>query len=117
MLTSPIELDALGRTLTPLPTHAPCSGNSSVTLGPVPPPPPPPPPVPTVTVVFAVAVRPAPSVTVRFSVCVPAESPVVFHMYVALDPLTLWVESVVVLSCLRTNCVGEPCALEALMLT
>ena len=35
-----------------------------------------------------------------------------------MEPLlTLWLESVVALSSLRTNCVGEPCALPAAMLT
>src|SRR5437660_62384 len=72
----------------------------------------------TVTETLAVAVRPAPSVTPRFSVWVPAATPLVFHAYVALEPpLTLWVDSVVALSSLRTNWVGDPWALPAVMLT
>src|SRR5207253_2725145 len=72
----------------------------------------------TVTDTAAVAVRPAPSVTLRFSVWAPVATALVSHAYVAVAPLaTLWVESVVALSSWRTNCVGEPWALPAAMLT
>ena len=71
----------------------------------------------TVTVTAAVAVRPVLSVTTRLSVCVPLGAPLVFQAYVAVEPLTLWLDSVVVLSSFTKNDVGEPCALPALMLT
>src|SRR5207237_8389507 len=72
----------------------------------------------TVTETLAVAMRPAPSVTLRFSVWAPLATPPVFHAYVALEPLlTLWVDSVAALSSLRTNWVGDPWALAAVMCT
>jgi hypothetical protein len=66
----------------------------------------------------AVAVRPAPSVTVRFKVWAPFDVVVVFHEYVADVPLgMLCDDSVVALSSLRTNWVGDPWMLLAVMLT
>src|ERR1051325_10696523 len=106
-----------------LPVHALPAGDVMLTVGGVPPGGGVPPDggLLTVTVTDAVAVRPAPSVTVRSSVCVPFGTgvvPFVLHAYVAVVPLvTLCVDSVVALSCLRTNCVGEPCALVAAMFT
>src|SRR5438309_4935821 len=66
---------------------------------------------------LAVPARPAASVTVRSSVCPPGGTLAVFHMYVAVDPETLWLESVVLAACMSRNCVGEPCVLPAFIVT
>src|ERR1051325_2871888 len=102
-----------------LPVHALFAGFTMVTVGGVTSPPPGGGVVVllTVTEIDAVAVRPPPSVTVRSSVCAPFETSVVSHVADAVDPVTLWSESVVTLSCLSTKCVGEPCALVADMFT
>src|SRR5205085_11809184 len=96
-----------------LPVHAPFEGLLIVTVGGVGSPP----PLLTVTVTAAVAIRPAASVTVRYRESLAYGTPVVFREAGAMLPATLWLESVVALSCLSRNCVGEPCALLAPMLT
>ena len=68
-----------------LPVHVPLAGLVIVTVGGVGSAP----PLLTVTVTAAMAVRPAASVTVRFSVWLPAGTPVVFHEAVAVLPATL----------------------------
>src|SRR5215831_2768711 len=95
-----------------LPVHTPLAGDVMLTVGGVVSPPPPP-PFETVTGMAADAVRPAPSVTIRLSVWLPFGTPVVFQLAVAVAPLTLWLEIVVLLSSFSTNDVGEPCALVA----
>src|SRR5687768_749486 len=118
MLTRPALSEAATLMAMLLPVHTLPVGEVMLTVGGVVSPPPPPPVVLlTVTETVAVAVRPALSVTVRFSVWVPLVRPVVVQVVLAVEPLTLWLKMVAPLSTLRTNEVGEPCALLALMLT
>src|SRR5687767_14876231 len=118
MLTRPALSEAATLMAMLLPVHTLPVGEVMLTVGGVVSPPPPPPVVLlTVTETVAVAVRPAPSVTVRFSVWVPLVRPVVFQLVLAVEPLTLWLKMVAPLSTLRTNEVGEPCTLLALMVT
>src|SRR5687767_2857928 len=118
MLTRPALSEAATLMAMLLPVHTLPVGEVMLTVGGVVSPPPPPPVVLlTVTETVAVAVRPALSVTVRFSVWVPLVRPVVFQLVLAVEPLTLWLKMVAPLSTWRTNEVGEPCGLLALMLT
>src|SRR5438445_5838226 len=98
-----------------LPVHAPFEGLVIVTDGGVVSVPPL--PFSTLTVMAVIAVRPMPSVTVRFRVCVALAAVVVSQLAAAVEPLTLWLESVAALSSLSRNWVSEPCGLPAAMLT
>src|SRR3989442_10144226 len=116
MFVSPTLSVALADTLMLLPVHVPFAGDVIVAVGFTVSPPPDGGSV-TVTLTLAVAVRFAASVTVRFSVCVPRGTALVSQLYEAVEPVTLWSESVIALSCLSTKRVGEPCAFAAPMLT
>src|SRR5688572_22508195 len=119
MLTSDTLSVALAPMPMPAPVQSPFFGVVIVTLGGVLSPP----PVgggevvDTLTEIAVVAVRPAPSVTARFRVWLPPLTPDVFQLNVAVDPLTVWVESVAPLSSFSTKVFGEPCALVAAMFT
>src|SRR5437764_1247784 len=106
---------AVAVTVMLLPVHVPLDGLVIATVGGVRSPPL---LFATVTLSVAVAVRPAPSVTASVRVWTPSRTRFVTQAYVAVEPLlTLWLESVVVLSRVSTNCVGVPWALVAAMFT
>src|SRR2546430_823091 len=96
---------AVAVTVMLLPVHVPLDGLVIATVGGVRSPPL---LFATVTLSVAVAVRPAPSVTASVRVWTPSRTRFVTQAYVAVEPLlTLWLESVVLLST-GSRVIGRP---------